>query len=664
MSNRLQYSTSPYLLQHAHNPVDWFPWSDEAWQKARQENKPVLVSIGYSACHWCHVMEREVFENPEAAELMNAHFVCIKVDREERPDVDQVYMSALQLMTGHGGWPLNVFCLPDGRPVFGGTYFPLDRWLSVLDNLLDLHHREPDKLREYAGKLMEGVQMLSNTGDAGNEELTSGVIHRLVEHWKTYWDREHGGPKKAPKFPMPCNLDFLLDYGVLAGDQDTLSFVSLTLDRMAMGGIFDQIGGGFARYSVDAEWKVPHFEKMLYDNAQVISTYSKAYRAIRNPMWRDVVEQTTSFLEQKLQTADGLFYAALDADSEGEEGLHYTWEESELREILGEDYRLAALYYRFGKEGFWEHGKNILLRTSADTEFAESHGMSTEDWLEVRKRIQDLLMQRRRLRVLPGTDYKIITAWNAMTISGYCEAWKSLGTDDYLQTALRAGQTLRNHFTRNGTVHRQYTSGLASGTAFLDDYAHIIEAWLNLYECTSEPQWLEEAHLFAMHVLDHFQDPANELFWYTPDNGEELFVRQKELADNVIPSSNSVMCQVLFSLGRILGKPHLEQYSSRMLARVVPSMDYGASWANWLRVMMMHTAAYHEVIVCGPDAASKQREWYGHYRPNVLFAASTTKRSLPLFEGRFRPDTPVYVCTGSVCQSPVTDIPSALCILK
>jgi len=653
MANLLSQSTSPYLLQHAQNPVDWHSWNEDAWERAKKENKLVLVSIGYSACHWCHVMEREVFEREDAAEVMNANFISIKVDREERPDVDHVYMSALQLMTGQGGWPLNVFCLPDGRPVYGGTYFPLDRWLGILHNLAELQQSQPSQLETYASQLHEGVRQLNELQSGENEQIDARWIHQVVDHWKTYWDNERGGARKAPKFPMPTNTSFLLHYAALFKDDDTLQFVKLTLNEMERGGINDQVGGGFARYSVDAEWKVPHFEKMLYDNAQLVTLYSEAFRMWKDPAYLDVIQHTLRFIERELTSPEGLFYAALDADSEGVEGKYYIWSEEELRELLQDDFVLAAEYYRIGKEGLWEHGQSILLRREGDESFLLRTHLNPSEWVESKAGLREKMRKARDLRVRPGLDHKIITSWNALMIRGLGEAWKATGEQAYLDHAIRAADGLRKWLTIDGRLYRQFTSGKTHGAAFLDDYAFVIEAWLVLFECTGSPEWLEESYQYALHVLDHFGDVESGLCWFTSDEDEALFVRQKELADNVLPAANSSLCKSLFLLGHILDKPNLVEHSRKMLDHISPSIDFGASWSNWLIAYLWHTAPFHEVVACGPEAQHAQNEWNRDYVPNCLFSASTIARSLPLLRDRFRANTPLYVCTGFTCHAPV-----------
>lgn len=445
-TNELIHETSPYLLQHAHNPVNWVPWSESVFEQAKAENKLVLISVGYSACHWCHVMEHESFEDEEVAALMNKFFINVKVDREERPDVDQVYMTAVQLMTQQGGWPLNCFTTPDGRPIHGGTYFPKDQWMHILRSLQYTFTNEPGKVEEYAKNVHEGV-VASELIDAPQkmEDFSETKLTELVQRWSRSFDRQEGGNSRAPKFPLPSNLEFLLDYGIRTDHESVLKHVELTLDKMAMGGIYDQIGGGFARYSVDMLWKVPHFEKMLYDNGQLLNVYSKAYRALKKPLYKRIVDQTIMWLEREMMDGSGAFYSALDADSEGVEGKFYVWKEDELEEVLGADFAWVKDFYEVNQRGYWEEENYILLRTKSDMEFARSQGWSSEEFEQKIKVVNQQLLDHRSHRIRPGLDDKCLTSWNAMTIKGLCEAYKVFGEEEYLLLALKSARWIVGH---------------------------------------------------------------------------------------------------------------------------------------------------------------------------------------------------------------------------
>ena len=425
-TNALIQESSPYLLQHAHNPVNWVSWSDEVFTKAKLQNKMVLVSVGYSACHWCHVMEHECFEDEEVAALMNTFFICIKVDREERPDVDQVYMTAVQLMTQKGGWPLNCFTLADGRPIYGGTYFPKEQWMHILKSLQHTFENDREKVEEYAEHLHQGVQNSELINDAKkSEQFSEEKLHEMVLRWSRNFDSMEGGDARAPKFPLPNNYEFLLHYGVKYQNDKVLKHVELTLDKIALGGIYDQVGGGFSRYSVDMLWKVPHFEKMLYDNGQLLSLYSEAYKYFKKPLYKRIVYQTIAWLQREMLTKDGAFYSALDADSEGDEGKFYCWNKKDMKAVLGDDYNWVSNFYNLNERGYWEEEKYIPLRTESDMSFAHKMNWSLEEFELKISKINQQLLDERSHRIRPGTDDKCLTSWNAITIKGLCDAYSA-----------------------------------------------------------------------------------------------------------------------------------------------------------------------------------------------------------------------------------------------
>jgi uncharacterized protein YyaL (SSP411 family) len=454
--NRLANSASPYLLQHAHNPVDWYPWGAEALQKARDENKLLLVSIGYSACHWCHVMEHESFEDEQVAAVMNEYFVCVKVDREERPDVDQIYMSAVQLMTGRGGWPLNCICLPDQRPIYGGTYFRKNDWVSLLFNLADFYKQKPAEAEEYAIKLTEGIRQYESVQFVAAEEkkYNQGNLKIILDSWQLYFDRSEGGIGTAPKFPMPNNWQFLMRYAYLMKDGGVAQQVKLTLHKMAFGGIYDHIGGGFARYSVDGRWHVPHFEKMLYDNAQLVSLYAEASVWQYDPLYSQVVEETINFVRRELTSPEGGFYSALDADSEGVEGKFYTFTKTEVEEILGADADLFCIYYHVTDEGNWEEEQtNVFFRKETDEDLAAKLGLTADELAARINLLKNKVFETRSKRIRPGLDYKILTSWNALMLKGICEAFRAFNKPVYLETALQnAGFILNNMISKEGRL--------------------------------------------------------------------------------------------------------------------------------------------------------------------------------------------------------------------
>ncbi|MDP6908900.1 MAG: thioredoxin domain-containing protein, partial [Flavobacteriales bacterium] len=485
-TNALINETSPYLLQHAHNPVNWHPWSDESLKKAKTEQKPILVSIGYSACHWCHVMEHESFEDSVVAAYMNENFICIKVDREERPDVDQVYMNAVQLMTGRGGWPLNCFALPDGRPLYGGTYYPKKEWMDVMAQVVNIWKNQREKALEYAANLTNGVKQSELIQRNTNEpKFSKSDLSSLVEKWSGLIDNKEGGPNRSPKFPLPNNYEFLLRYATLAQDKIMLDHVNLTLEKMAFGGIYDQVGGGFARYSTDELWKAPHFEKMLYDNGQLISLYSEAYQATGNILYKEVVEETLDFIQRELTSEQGAFYSALDADSEGEEGKFYVWKKDELQMLLGDDFEWVKDYYNINAKGLWENGNYILLRKTTDEEFAKKQGWTTEDVKQKVNKLNAKLLRERSKRVRPGLDDKQLTSWNALMLKGYTDAYRVFGKTDYLRTAIKSANfILKTQRKKDGGLWHNHKAGRSTINGFLEDYSFTIEALVSLYQAT------------------------------------------------------------------------------------------------------------------------------------------------------------------------------------
>lgn len=663
-SNHLINETSPYLLQHAHNPVDWYPWGEEALEKAKAENKLILISIGYSACHWCHVMERESFENEEIAQLMNEYFVCIKVDREERPDVDQVYMNAVHLMRGQGGWPLNCFALPNGKPVYGATYFPPKQWKETLKSLYFSYQENPQKFEEYAENILQGIsqsEVINIQSTASNfEEKDLLKIYETIERG---FDTKEGGFGKAPKFPLPIGLEFCLAYGHEYKNAEALDFLFLTLNKMAKGGIYDQIGGGFARYSVDGIWKVPHFEKMLYDNAQLVSLYSKAYKVNKSPLYEKSIRQTLDFISREMTQNEGGFYSALDADSEGVEGKYYVWTKKEIDEILGSDSDLFCEYFGVEEKGNWEHGVNILMQNDNKEVLAKKYKIG-EDELEKQIEVLGLqVLEAREKRVKPGLDDKIITAWNALMLKGYIDAYSALGDDDYLKVAEKNADFLWNKLSnKKGKLLRTYKNGNAKIDAFLDDYAIMIDAFLALYQITFNNDYLERATLLLRYCHDNFQHPKSQMFYYTQKNTSLLVARKMELSDNVIPASNSIMAHNLFTLGTIISDDSMKEQARVMLQNVKASLSKGqVYYANWDLLFMRFLQPSKEVVIMGKEYVNWGQNLQKHYSFNTVFVGSPEKEYLPLMEQRYQDGKSlIYVCEDKTCQLPFFCIEDAL----
>jgi len=666
-TNRLSGENSPYLLQHAHNPVDWYPWGEEALAKAKKENKVILVSIGYAACHWCHVMERESFENEEVAKIMNEFFVCIKVDREERPDIDQIYMDAVQMMAGSGGWPLNCFAMPDGKPFFGGTYFRPNDWAKVLQGIQNAWINEPAKVKSVADQIANGIRENEIiTVKAEQPEFAVSDLEKGFNQWQAEFDIREGGNNRAPKFPLPNSLQFLLQYYHFTKNQKALDHVTLTLDKMAMGGIYDQAGGGFARYSVDEIWKVPHFEKMLYDNAQLVSLYAEAYQLTKIPEYKQVIEQTLEFVDRELSLPEGGFYSSLDADSEGVEGKFYVWEKTEVEELLGEDAELFCEYYGITDRPNWEEG-NILMIQADKKKLAEKYGISVKEFEELLDKGRKKLLKKRESRVRPELDDKSLTSWNALMMKGYVDAYKALGEEKYLERAIKNAEFIQKYLWKGKAhLHRNYKDGSAKINAFLDDYSFTIEAFVALYQASFDEKWLYKANDLLEHVLLHFSDEESDMFFYTSDEDPNLIARKMELLDNVIPSSNSSMAKSLFLLGTYLGKNGYIKRSEQMLANVKPRLEKVISYhSNWAQLFLLLANLPAEIVVVGDDASSRKRKIEALFLPNVLISGSNSESNLPLLQNRYvNGQTTFYLCKDHTCKLPVTNVEDLLNQLK
>ena len=667
-TNELINETSPYLLQHAHNPVDWRPWGEEAFAKAKAENKLVIVSIGYSACHWCHVMEHESFEDDSASAVMNDRYVCIKVDREERPDVDQIYMNAVQLMTGRGGWPLNCIVLPDGRPIWGGTYFRKDKWIEQINQIADFYETQPDKAIEYAVKLTQGIKQ-SELVVLNKEEAAfdKSKLEEVYVSWEQRFDNVEGGPDRSPKFPIPNNYQFLLRYAHLSNNQAALDHVKLTLDKIAYGGIYDHLGGGITRYSTDELWKVPHFEKMLYDNGQIISLYSEAYQKFKDPDYKNLIYGTLAFIERELMSEEGAFYSALDADSDGEEGKFYIWKKEELTTLLGDNYELFADYYNVNRKGYWEHDNYILLRDEDEETLAKKHNLSKEDLQAKMTTSQAILMKERDTRIRPGLDDKTLTSWNGLMLKGYVDAYLTFGDQHFLDVALEnANFILSKQLRKDGGLNHSYKEGRTTINGYLEDYAFVIDAFLKLYEATFDDLWLKEADALMAYSVEHFYDYDSGMFFFTSDEDPALIARKMEVNDNVIPASNSAMANNLFVLSHHYDRADYKQKSIQMLNNVIDQVaSYPAGYSNWLNLFINQVYPFYEVAIVGKEATNKSVELHNTYVPNKMLCGSTKSSKLPLLENRYtKGQTRIFVCENKVCQMPTEDSEKALELMK
>jgi hypothetical protein len=658
--NRLGGAHSLYLRQHAHNPVHWQPWGEAAWEEARSKQRLVLVSVGYAACHWCHVMEREVFEDAEVAEVMNRHLVCIKVDREEHPDVDHLYMEALQLMSGHGGWPLNCFCLPDGRPVYAGTYFPRSKWMEVLEALSQTWAQDPQRVLEYGTRIMDRLVQPdlppeAYTRDADPLEL----LHRMVENWKPQWDRVMGGPNRAPKFPLPSNYRFLLAYARTFQDEGVMQYTLHSLEKMALGGIYDQVGGGFARYSVDGMWKVPHFEKMLYDNAQLLILYAEAYACTGNPQWARVVRETMAFCFRELRSPNGLFFSALDADSEGEEGRFYVFTEAEFDAALEGEHPWARAAFGMGGEAHWEHGHHVLLRVRNDADQAAALGFTPEQWEEALSDVRRRLMVYRSQRVRPAIDDKCLCAWNALMGLALLECGLRLGEEEWVQESFVLAERMEQTFGRSDghllrVAHAEGT-GIA---ACLDDCAWWVNLQLALFAHSGDERWWHGAKDGLQRIDALFRKAGTPFFYTSSVISKNLVMRPMELTDQVIPSANAAMAHALYTASLVDGDGEKLERVQAMLSAVSPALvAYGSGHTHWALLALQHHEAATHGVYSGAGAGDFLHRLGRCFFPLHQAFCAPQASDLPLFLGRCQRVSPfrAYLCTSTYCLSEQTD---------
>ena len=664
--NRLAQATSPYLLQHAYNPVDWYPWGEEALQKAKDEDKPIIVSIGYSACHWCHVMERESFEDDEVAALMNRHFVCIKVDREERPDVDAIYMDAIHAMGQQGGWPLNALLTPDTNPFYALTYLPKDGWMQLLLNVAEVYQTKRKDLEESAEAYREaiGASETQKYGlEAAEVAYSPDDLEAMFQHIYSDLDHTRGGTNRAPKFPMPSIWQFLLHYHQVTGSKEALRAVETTLTEMAKGGIYDQIGGGFARYSVDADWFAPHFEKMLYDNGQLLSLYADAYNATKNPLYKQVIEQTIAFVARELTSEEGGFYSALDADSEGVEGKFYVWEKAEFDEVVGSgDAALAADYYQVTQAANWEEG-NILHRSIGDVAFAEKHRIALDELRQKVSNWNEKLLAARSKRIRPGLDDKILTSWNGLMLKGLVDAYKVLGDPEVLKLALGNAWFINKILREDAKLYHNYKNGQANIDGYLEDYAAVIDAYIALYQVTFNAEWLQLAKEMTDYTIVNFYDNEEGMFFFTDANAEKLIARKKEIFDNVIPASNSMMAKNMYWLAIYFEENDYQEKATQMLGQVKKIvLENPGSAANWATLYTCFAQPTAEIAIVGDNALEFRQDIDQRYYPNKIIAGTITPADgLPLLQnrGKVNDQTTLYVCYNKACQLPVNSVEDA-----
>jgi uncharacterized protein len=677
-TNRLARETSPYLLQHAHNPVDWFPWGEEALNMAREQNKPILVSIGYAACHWCHVMERESFENEATATLMNEHFINIKIDREERPDLDHIYMDAVQAMTGSGGWPLNVFLTPAGKPFYGGTYFPpraiqnRPSWQDVLTGVANAFRDRRTDIDAQAEQLTAyitqsnsfGQQKTAGTADAAfDQALTDTMFANIMQAA----DKKEGGFGQAPKFPQTFTIQYLLHYYYHTKNEQALEQACLSLDKMIGGGIYDQVGGGFARYATDGEWLVPHFEKMLYDNALLVMVLCEAWQITQKERYKRAIEQTLAFVERELYSPEGGFYSALDADSEGVEGRFYVWSKTEIETVLGKEAALFCRFFDITDHGNWEHTNILNTPIQADV-FAAEINMPVQEWLAVVDECREKLLAQRSRRIRPLLDDKILLGWNALMNIAFCKAYGALGHEAYAVLAIRNMDFLQQHFqSASGAFYHTWKNKTAKYPAFLDDYAYLIQALITLQEITGDADYLIKAKSLTERVIDEFSESATGFFFFTGKDQQDVIVRKKEVYDGAVPSGNAVMATNLYYLGIVFDVKEWLKRSVSMCAGLLQTISrHPTSFGVWAMMIQELKGHIPEIVIIGKQAGNVRRDFLRIFIPFRVFQSSSRENEqFPLLAGKpYSEDVLIFLCKNYTCQPPVTEVHSLIRLIE
>lgn len=653
-TNDLINSESPYLRQHAHNPVNWKNWEEHTWEEAVSKDCLVIVSIGYSTCHWCHVMEHESFEDEEVARLMNEKFISIKVDREERPDIDQIYMDACQIMTGRGGWPLNVICLPDKRPVYAGTYFPKQNWLGLLGELDMVWRNNPNKVYDYANRITKGIRDMNLQEFPARNAFMRSDIFAITDKLSQSFDHEHGGLKRSQKFPLPGIYEYLLDDYLSTGNKESLDFVNFTLIKMANSGIFDHIRGGFYRYATDRQWFAPHFEKMLYDNAQLLSLYSRAFAITKAPLYREVAEKIIGFLETELKSPELGYCSALDADSEGIEGRYYVFTQDELTSAFNdEELQFASLVYNFKPSGNWEHGYNILHKTLSPAELVNASGLSAADFFNKLDLIQTGLRALQEKRIRPSLDYKVICSWNGLLLKGFADASRYLSNQNYILLAENLANDLIRGMNKNGQLIRTYTTRLNAIPAFSEDYACVITGLIALYESNGDAKWIREAADLTESLILNFYDPEKQLFTFTSSREASLIIHKTDLTDDVIPSCNSMMCIALQKLGILSGRNDWYLMGKGMVAAVRSQVLENPEWyCIWAVAAQSEAIGLIQVVFTGDKSEDDVRQFNGML-PSWSVIARETENPSELVAEKLSGKPGIYICLAETCFEPV-----------
>ena len=660
--NNLSLESSAYLLQHAKNPINWQRWDKKLYNTNNTDNKLLVVSIGYSSCHWCHVMEKETFEDSGVASFMNEKFISIKVDREENPEIDNIYMTATQMMTGRGGWPLNVVCLPDGRPVYGGTYHTKEQWLEVLGKIQKVYENDKKQLYGIAEKVEKGIQEVNRFEYTEEEaDFKPQLLQNEMKIWTSQWDMINGGEKQNQKFITPTKFNYILQYQHLNEDTKIKAYLKNTLENIANSGIVDHLEGGFYRYTVDPEWKIPHFEKMLYDNAQLLSLYANAYKEFKTPLFKSTVYKTFDFLQKRMENTEGGYFSAIDADNEQGEGRYYMFNIDEIKKAAGQDLSMILDYYRIELDKPIENSFYHLRKTNDFNTFLKKYSITNDQLVKRQKIWESQFEELKEKREFPLTDKKIITSWNAQMVSGLLNSFEAFGDKQFLNQAQRTYSFLRENLISGAELMHTFQANKAKMEANLEDYAFMIRAALGLYQNTGNVDYLEQADELTENAIKNFETTKNPFFTYTKN--PVMFSEIISVNDNVIPSANAIMAENLWTLGHLLEKKKYSAKAKKMLAVMTSYFNEGrgSDYSQWAQLITKEAFSYKEVVIVGPEAQNTNREIQQNYLPNVLFQISDKPSELPLLKDRFfKKETLIYVCEDKVCLRPSKSIKEAL----
>lgn len=660
--NNLSLESSAYLLQHAKNPINWQRWDEKLYNTNNTDNKLLVVSIGYSSCHWCHVMEKETFEDSGVASFMNEKFISIKVDREENPEIDNIYMTATQMMTGRGGWPLNVVCLPDGRPVYGGTYHTKEQWLEVLGKIQKVYENDKKQLYGIAEKVEKGIQEVNRFEYTEEEaDFKPQLLQNEMKIWTSQWDMINGGEKQNQKFITPTKFNYILQYQHLNEDTKIKAYLKNTLENIANSGIVDHLEGGFYRYTVDPEWKIPHFEKMLYDNAQLLSLYANAYKEFKTPLFKSTVYKTFDFLQKRMENTEGGYFSAIDADNEQGEGRYYMFNIDEIKKAAGQDLSMILDYYRIGLDKPIENSFYHLRKTNDFNTFLKKYSITNDQLVEKQKIWESQFEELKEKREFPLTDKKIITSWNAQMVSGLLNSFEAFGDKQFLNQAQRTFTFLRENLISGAELMHTFQANKAKMEANLEDYAFMIRAALGLYQNTGNVDYLEQADELTENAIKNFETTKNPFFTYTKN--PVMFSEIISVNDNVIPSANAIMAENLWTLGHLLEKKQYSTKAKKMLDVMTSYFNEGrgSDYSQWAQLITKEAFSYKEVVIVGPEAQNTNREIQQNYLPNVLFQISDKPSELPLLKDRFfKKETLIYVCEDKVCLRPSETVVDAL----